>query len=158
MAGTEILDAGTLFAEGGAAPPLGGSALTPDRPLRPLLTVKQLIPPVRPGAVRRARLEQQLRHLDRVPHWLDLCDERIAGDTVVRNWRNARAAALMIRALIGLPDRESARAVELCEQAVALESDGSGRPIALMALGRPTEGSRQAEVGRERGLEMGDLA
>ena len=33
----------------------------------------------------------------------------------------------MIRALIGLPDAETARAVELCEQAVVLESDGSGR-------------------------------
>ena len=74
-------------------------------------------------------------HLDRVPHWLDICDARIGPDTVVRGWRNPRAAALMIRALIGLPDTESARAVELCEQAVALESDGPGRQIALMSLG-----------------------
>jgi LuxR family maltose regulon positive regulatory protein len=74
-------------------------------------------------------------HLDRVSHWLDICDEHIATDTVVRGWRNPRAAALMMRAVIGLRDVESARAVELCRQAVALESDGPGRPIALMALG-----------------------
>ena len=58
-----------------------------------------------------------------------------AADTVVRDWRNPRAAALMIRAAHRPPDAESARAVELCEQAVALESDGPGRSIALMALG-----------------------
>jgi LuxR family maltose regulon positive regulatory protein len=74
-------------------------------------------------------------HLDRVTQWLDICDARIGPDAVVRDWRNPRAAALMIRALIGLPDTETARAVELCEQAVALESDGPGRPIALMSLG-----------------------
>ena len=68
-------------------------------------------------------------------HWLDICDARITPDTVVRDWRNPRAAALMIRALIGLPDTDTARAVELCQQAVALESDGPGRPIALMSLG-----------------------
>ena len=34
---------------------------TSDRPMRPLLTVKQLIPPVRPGAVPRPALEQRLR-------------------------------------------------------------------------------------------------
>ena len=56
-------------------------------------------------------------------------------DTVVRGWRHPRAAALMMRAVIGLRDAESARAVELCEQAVALESDGPGQPIARMALG-----------------------
>ena len=38
-------------------------------------------------------------HPDRVAHWLDLCDERIAADTVVAGWRSARAAALMMRAL-----------------------------------------------------------
>ncbi len=42
----------------------GGSVMTIDRPVRPLLTVKQLIPPVRPGAVRRARLERRLRDAD----------------------------------------------------------------------------------------------
>ncbi len=70
-------------------------------------------------------------HLDRVSHWLDICDPRIGPGTVVRDWRHPRAAALMIRALIGLPDTESARAVELCGQAVALESDSPGREIAL---------------------------
>ena len=37
---------------------------TSDRPMRPLLTVKQLIPPVRPGAVPRPALEQRLRAAD----------------------------------------------------------------------------------------------
>ena len=74
-------------------------------------------------------------HLDRVPYWLDICDEHIGPDTVVRGWRHPRAAALMLRAVIGLRDAESARAVQLCEQAVALESDGPGQPIARMALG-----------------------
>ncbi len=46
--------------EGGVDPP-GGSVMTVDRPGRPLLTVKQLIPPVRPGAVPRPELERQLR-------------------------------------------------------------------------------------------------
>ena len=35
--------------------------MTSDRPVRPLLTVKQVIPPVRAGAVSRERLERQLR-------------------------------------------------------------------------------------------------
>ena len=35
-----------------------------DRPMRPLLTVKQLIPPVRPGAVSRPELERRLRGAD----------------------------------------------------------------------------------------------
>jgi LuxR family transcriptional regulator, maltose regulon positive regulatory protein len=35
--------------------------VTSDRPARPLLTVKQVIPPVRAGAVPRERLERQLR-------------------------------------------------------------------------------------------------
>ncbi|MEO6089213.1 MAG: LuxR C-terminal-related transcriptional regulator [Umezawaea sp.] len=35
--------------------------MTSDRPVRPLLTVKQAIPPVRAGAIPRERLERQLR-------------------------------------------------------------------------------------------------
>lgn len=76
-------------------------------------------------------------HLDRVRHWLDICDERIAKDTVITGWGNPRAAALMMRAVIGTPDAESARAVELCRRAVELETDagGDGRAIALASLG-----------------------
>ena len=55
---------------------------------------------------------------------------------MVRGWRNPRAAALMMRAVIGLPDAESARAVELCRAGGrAGNRRGPGRPIALMALG-----------------------
>ena len=74
--------------------------------------------------------------LDRVPHWLDVCDQAITPTTTIRRWSNPRAAAVMLRALIGLPDNASAQAVELCRQAVALETPtGQGRPIAVMGLG-----------------------
>ncbi len=76
--------------------------------------------------------------LDRVPHWLDLCDEGMAAaDSVMPGWSSPRAASVMMRAVIGTPDAESARAVELCRRAVELESaaGGEGLPIALAALG-----------------------
>jgi LuxR family maltose regulon positive regulatory protein len=73
--------------------------------------------------------------LDRVTHWLDICDAHITPDTVVVPWRSPQAAAVMMRAVIGTPDAESAEAVERCERAVALESDGPGRPVVMMALG-----------------------
>jgi LuxR family maltose regulon positive regulatory protein len=75
--------------------------------------------------------------LDRVPHWLDVCDEHITPDTGVAGFRSPRAAAVMMRAVIGLPDAESARAVELCRQADLLETEagGAGHPIVAAALG-----------------------
>jgi LuxR family maltose regulon positive regulatory protein len=75
--------------------------------------------------------------LDRVPHLLDICNERIAPDTVIRGWGNPRAAELMMRAVVGTPDTESARAVDLCRQAVEVETaaGGNGLPIALASLG-----------------------
>ena len=48
-------------APGCGAGPQVGSVVTSDRPARPLLTVKQVIPPVRAGAVPRERLQRQLR-------------------------------------------------------------------------------------------------
>ena len=61
-----VARAGKLIADGGAGR-WGGSVMTiENRPharlTRPLLTVKQSIPPVRPGAVQRTRLEQRLRN------------------------------------------------------------------------------------------------
>ncbi len=74
--------------------------------------------------------------LDRVTYWLDICDEQITPETVVQGWRSPRAAALMMRAVVGLPDTESARAVEMCRRAVELETeDGAGYGIAMGALG-----------------------
>jgi len=75
---------------------------------------------------------------DRVAPWLDRCDEGIADtNSVVRGWDSPLAASMMMRAVIGTPDPDTAHAVELCRQAVALETEagGGGRPIALAALG-----------------------
>jgi len=75
-------------------------------------------------------------HHEQVPRWLEICEEHIGPDTVVRGWHNPRAAALMLRALIGTPDAESAQSVSLCRQAVALEGEGGqGQQIARAALG-----------------------
>ena len=47
-----------------------------------------------------------------------------------------RGAVLTLRGLIGTPEADSARAVVLCRQAVALETAaGAGLPVALGALG-----------------------
>ncbi|MET0966118.1 MAG: LuxR C-terminal-related transcriptional regulator, partial [Nakamurella sp.] len=98
-----------------------------------LLPADQVVPQLALGCAYAAATTG--RH-DRVPHWLDICDQHIGPDTVVRGWRNPRAAALMLRALIGTPNGDTARAVELCRQAVALESEsGQGRLIAEGALG-----------------------
>lgn len=75
---------------------------------------------------------------DLIPRWLDACDEAIAGTAAgIPGWSSPRAASTMLRAVIGMPDPESGRAVELCRRAVALESaaGGAGLPIALAALG-----------------------
>ena len=66
---------------------------------------------------------------DRVPHWLDLATTGIAPDTVVDGWHNPRAAALMMRAVIGMSETESAHAVDLTRQAVALEAAGGGEHL-----------------------------
>ena len=75
--------------------------------------------------------------LDRVGHWLDLADAGISPDTEVHGWQNPRAAALMLRAVIGTPDKDAAEAVELCRRAVELETaaGGQGLQVALAALG-----------------------
>jgi LuxR family maltose regulon positive regulatory protein len=76
--------------------------------------------------------------LDLVGHWLDRCDDAIAGTSAsIPGWDSPRAASTMLRAVIGTPDPESARSVELCRQAVEWESaaGGAGLPIARAALG-----------------------
>jgi LuxR family transcriptional regulator, maltose regulon positive regulatory protein len=75
--------------------------------------------------------------LDRVTSWLDTCDAHIGPGTVIRDWHSATAAATMLRAVVGTPDSDTARAVELCRQVVALETaaGGAGHPIAAAALG-----------------------
>lgn len=72
----------------------------------------------------------------RVVPWLDLCDARIAPDTVIEGWRIARAAALAMRAALGTPDSDPGLAVELAERALELETDAGNprHPIARNAL------------------------
>lgn len=88
--------------------------------------------------------------LDLVPHWLDRCDEGLAAtNAAIPGWSSPQAASMMLRAVIGTPDAETARAVELSRQAVALESaaGGEGLPIALAALGSAlTRDGRFAEA------------
>jgi LuxR family maltose regulon positive regulatory protein len=92
--------------------------------------------------------------LDRVRHWLDICDERITPETVVRGWHNPRAAALMMRAVIGLPDTESGNAVVLCRRAAELETEaGGGYQIALGALGSAL--ARNGEFGEAADILLG---
>jgi len=73
---------------------------------------------------------------DRVPHWLDLATTGIGPHTVVDGWHDPRAAALVMRAVIGVSESASAHAVDLTRQAVALEAAGGGEHLtARMALG-----------------------
>jgi LuxR family maltose regulon positive regulatory protein len=76
--------------------------------------------------------------LDLVAQWLDRCDEGLAtAGADIPGWGSPSAASMMLRAVIGTPDSESARAVELCRQAVELETaaGGAGLPIARAAWG-----------------------
>jgi LuxR family maltose regulon positive regulatory protein len=73
---------------------------------------------------------------DRVPHWLDVATARTGPHTVIDGWHDARAATLMMRALIGVSESASQHAVDLTREAVALEAAGGGEPLtARMALG-----------------------
>lgn len=76
-------------------------------------------------------------HPDRVVHWLDVAGRQMDADTVVEGWRSAEAAALTMRGINGTPASETARAVALCEQAVAIEEAAgtAQHPMALSALG-----------------------
>jgi LuxR family transcriptional regulator, maltose regulon positive regulatory protein len=71
---------------------------------------------------------------DRISHWLDACDAQLTDDTVVPGWKSAHAAALTTRAVFGLPDGDADRALEMCREAVALETD-AGHPMAAISLG-----------------------
>jgi LuxR family maltose regulon positive regulatory protein len=75
-------------------------------------------------------------HRDRVTHWLDLADEHIEPDTVIPGWSSAHAAVLTLRGLIGTAEAGTGDAVELCRQAVLLETErGDAYRIALGSLG-----------------------
>jgi len=104
------------------------------------LVIGELLPPstVPPNlAISLAYACATSGRLDRVGHWLDLADAGISPDTEVHGWQNPRAAALMLRAVIGTPDKDAAEAVELCRLAVELEAaaGGQGLQVALAALG-----------------------
>jgi LuxR family maltose regulon positive regulatory protein len=75
---------------------------------------------------------------DRVAQWFDVAERRLDADSVVPSWRSARAALLSLRGALGTPDSEPARAVELCEEGLALENAAGGdrQPDAVTALGR----------------------
>lgn len=74
---------------------------------------------------------------DRVGHWLDTCDARIGPDTVIKGWRSARGASLVMRATIGTPDSDPARSVALAREALAAEADTGhpDHPTGLATLG-----------------------
>jgi LuxR family maltose regulon positive regulatory protein len=77
-------------------------------------------------------------HRDRVVPWLDVAARQIRDDTVLPHWSSPRAAELALRGVLGTADAEPARAVALCEEAVALEAAAGNdqHPEALAALGR----------------------
>jgi LuxR family maltose regulon positive regulatory protein len=78
---------------------------------------------------------------ERMGHWLDVCEARLTDQTSIRGWRSARAAAVMMRGLVGIPEADSARAVELTGHAVELER-AAGNPdpwTALLAYGAALE-------------------
>lgn len=113
----------------------------------------ELLPPsvVAPRlAVSLAYASATSGRLDMVPHWLDRCDEGLAAaNATIPGWSSPQAASMMLRAVIGTPDAETARAVELSRQAVALESaaGGEGLPIAVAAWGSAlTRDGRFAEA------------
>ena len=56
---------------------------------------------------------------DRVPHWLDLATTGIGPHTVVDGWHDPRAAALVMRAVIGMSESASAHAVPLIQRRAA---------------------------------------
>jgi len=88
--------------------------------------------------------------LDRVGHWVDVSEAALQSDTVMPGWHSARAAVLCLRATFGLADADSARAVELAQEAVDLETEPGARPhptvrpalaAALVRDGRFAEGA-----------------
>jgi LuxR family maltose regulon positive regulatory protein len=80
---------------------------------------------------------------DRVVHWLDVAERRLAADTVITYWRSPRAGILALRGVLGTPESQPALAVRLCEEAVALET----------AAGNAENPDAQAALGRAYGLD-----
>ena len=86
---------------------------------------------------------------DRIAHWLDLATAKIGPHTVIDGWHDPRAAALMMRAVIGMSESASTRAVDLTREAVALEAAGGGEHhTAVMALGNVLARDGQLRRGR----------
>jgi LuxR family maltose regulon positive regulatory protein len=71
-----------------------------------------------------------------VTHWLDLAERRARPGDTVTGWRDLRAAALTMRAVVGTAESTPEVAVRLAEQAVELERAGGAEPtpVPLAAL------------------------
>ncbi len=91
---------------------------------------------------------------DQVNRWLDISAElRNPGESLM-DWHSMEAAELCNRCAFALPDRESARAVELARRAVALElEDGTGNPHVVVALGTALVRDGQLDEGNAMLLE-----
>ncbi|HEY7103726.1 MAG TPA: LuxR C-terminal-related transcriptional regulator [Mycobacteriales bacterium] len=83
--------------------------------------------------------------LDRIPYWLDVCDGHLGPDSALDGWHSARAAALVMRAVIGTSDADPDRSIALAEQAADLET---GTGTAGHAIARAALGSAYARAGR----------
>ncbi|HEX2805099.1 MAG TPA: hypothetical protein VHN80_02885 [Kineosporiaceae bacterium] len=84
---------------------------------------------------------------DRAVTWLNACEARIAPDTELAGWRHAGAAALSMRASIGIPFSDSALAVDRARRALDLEA----------AAGNPANGLARSNLGVAL-LRDGDFA
>lgn len=75
---------------------------------------------------------------DRGIRWLDLCDRLVDDATVIDNWQSARAAVLVLTAIMAVPVSDPARGIALSEEALALEvaAGGGQHSLAQIALAR----------------------
>jgi LuxR family maltose regulon positive regulatory protein len=113
-----------FFARGAAATYLQLGEQLPDRVVGPQL------------AISLAFASAMCGRQDRVTHWLETCESKLAPDTVIPGWHNARAAVLCLSAVFGTADSETGRAVALAGEAVELEAEGGadGNPTVRSAL------------------------
>ena len=74
---------------------------------------------------------------DRIGHWLDVARRNTRPDSVVSGWRSLRAVELSLRGLLATDFTTPTAAVDLLEQAVALEAAAGtpDHPIAMIGLG-----------------------
>ncbi len=129
-----------FFERGAAATHLQLGEQLPDRAVGPQLAISL--------AFAAALCGRQ----DRVLPWLEVCESKLAPDTVIPGWRSARAAVLCLRATFGTADSETKQAVAQATQAAELEAEGGAegnptvRPALASALardGRLDEGASQ---------------